>query len=83
MANRGDLRLTVEAPACFVGEFRFTVLRRQYGQESLFVIVETGAEVRLHEAMAAAELAAERFATATKPKNAHSWGAAPATGGGA
>jgi len=50
MADRGSLRLTVEAPACFVGEFRFTVLRRQYGQGSLFAVVEAGAGVRLHDA---------------------------------
>ncbi len=47
MADKGSLRLIVEAPACFVGEFRFTVLQRQYGQESLFAVVEAGAGVRL------------------------------------
>jgi len=64
MADKGNLRLTVEAPACFVGEFRFTVLRRQYGQGSLFAVVEAGTGVRLHDAMAAAELAARRFVAA-------------------
>jgi hypothetical protein len=64
MADKGSLRLIVEAPACFVGEFRFPVLRRQYGQGGLFAVVEAGAGVRLHDAMAAAELAAGRFAEA-------------------
>ena len=64
MADKGDLRLTVETPACFVGEFRFTVLRRQYGQGSLFAAVQTGAGICLYDAMAAAELAAGRFVAA-------------------
>lgn len=64
MADEGDLRLTVEAPACFIGEFRFTVLRRRHGQGSLFAVVEAGAGARLHDAMAAAELAAQEFAAA-------------------
>lgn len=64
MADKGSLRLIVEAPACFVGEFRFTVLQRQYGQGSLFAVVDAGTGVRLHDAMAAAELAAGRFAEA-------------------
>ncbi len=68
MVDKGSLRLTVEAPACFVGEFRFTVLRRQYGQGSLFAVVEAGAGVRLHDAMAAAELAAEKFAETELPE---------------
>jgi len=61
MADKGSLRLTVEAPACFVGMFRYTVLRRQYGQGSSFAVVEAGTRVHLHDAMAAAELAARRF----------------------
>ena len=64
MADKDDLRLTVEAPAYFVGDFRFTVLRRQYGRGSLFAVVEAGTGVRLHDAMAAAELAAGRFTEA-------------------
>ena len=64
MADKGDLRLTVETPACSVGEFRFTVLRRQYGQGSLFAVVQAGAGTRLHDAIAAAELAAGRFVAA-------------------
>ena len=64
MADEGDLRLTVEAPACFVGEFRFAVLQQQHGQRGLFAAVAAGAEVRLHDAMATAELAARRFAAA-------------------
>lgn len=64
MVGRGSLRLTVEAPARFLGEFRFTVLRRQYEQGGLFAVVETGTEPRLHDAMAAAELAADRLAIA-------------------
>lgn len=64
MADKGSLRLIVEAPACFIGEFRFTVLRRQYGQGSLFAVVAAGAGVCLYDAMAAAELAAGRFAEA-------------------
>jgi len=62
IAEAGDLRLTIEAPACFIGEFRFMVLRRQYGQGSLFAVVEAGAGARLHDAMAAAELVARRLA---------------------
>ena len=64
MADERDLRLTVEAPAGFIGEFRFVVLQRQYGQGGLFVAVEAGTGVRLHDAMVAAEFAARRFATA-------------------
>jgi len=64
MADKGSLRLIVEAPACFIGEFRFTVLRRQYGQGSLFAVVKAGAGVCLHDAMAAADRAAGRFAEA-------------------
>jgi hypothetical protein len=64
MADKGDLRLTVEAPAWFVGEFRFTVLRRQYGQGSLFAVVETGVGDRLYDAMAAAALVAEKLVAA-------------------
>ena len=62
MADKGSLRLTIEAPALFLGEFRFTVLQRQYGRGSMFGVVETGARPRLHDAMKAAELAADRVA---------------------
>ena len=73
MADKGSLRLIVEAPACFVGEFRFTVLRRQYGRGSLFAVVEAGARTRLHDAMVAAELAAGRFAEAELANDARGW----------
>ncbi len=55
MANVGDLRLTVQPPPGFVGEFRYTVLRRQYGKGSLFAMIKTGTEPCLHDAMQAAE----------------------------
>jgi len=61
MANTRDWRLTVQPPAMFVGEFRYTVLRRQHGQGSPFAKVEGGARERLHDAMAAAEQAASRL----------------------
>lgn len=56
-ADSGDLRLMVQ-PLRFAGEFRYTVLRRQYGRGSLFAVVETGTEPGLHDAMKAAEQAA-------------------------
>lgn len=61
MVDTGDLRLTVEPPPQFVGKFRYTVLRRQYGKGSLFAVIETGAELRLHDAMMTAEQAALRL----------------------
>ena len=55
MANTGDLRLMVQPPPRFVGEFRYVVLRRQYGTGGPFAVVKTGMEPRLHDAMMAAE----------------------------
>lgn len=55
MADVGELRLTVYAPPRFLGEFCFSVLRRQYGQGSPFAVVDTGGKSVLREAMAAAE----------------------------
>lgn len=55
MADVGELRLTVYAPPRFLGEFRFSVLRRQYGQGSPFAVVNTGGKSALREAMEAAE----------------------------
>lgn len=55
MADVGELRLTVYAPPHLSGEFRFSVLRRQYGQGSPFAVVDTGGKSALREAMEAAE----------------------------
>lgn len=60
--DKGELRLTVEAPLARAGGFRFTVLRRQYGRGSPFAAVETGMEANLLDAIAAAELAAGKVA---------------------
>lgn len=60
-ADVGDMRLTVEAQARFTGEFRFVVLRRQYGQGSLFALVEMGTRPRLRDAMEAAEAVVSRL----------------------
>lgn len=60
MADISDLRLTVRPPAQFIGEFQYSVLRRQHGRGSPFAKVEGGARERLHDAIAAAEQAASR-----------------------
>jgi len=61
MADLSDLRLTVRPPARFIGEFQYSVLRRQYGRGSPFAEVEGGARERLHDAIAVAEQTALRL----------------------
>ena len=62
-ADFGDIRLTVEAPLRFIGPFRYTILRRQYGPGSLFAAVGSGEQEDLKEAMASAEQKAALFAS--------------------
>lgn len=61
MTDVRDLQLIVGAQARFVDEFRYWVLRRQYGRGSLLAEVEGGVRECLHDAIAAAERAALRL----------------------
>lgn len=74
IADIRDLRLTVQAPARFVGDFRYSVLRQQqHGRGSIFAKVERGARERLHDAMVAAEQAASRLSPQDQHRLAHCW----------
>ncbi len=61
LAEAGEVRLEVHAGPGRRRTARFTVLRRQYGQGSLFALVASGAAPSLFAAMRAAEKAAGRF----------------------
>lgn len=61
LADMGEFRLEAHASPGRLRTARFTVLRRQYGQGSLFALVASGAAPSLFAAMRAAEEAAGRF----------------------
>ena len=61
LADVGQFRLEVHAGPGRLQTARFTVLRRQYGQGSLFASVASGAAPSLFAAMRAAEKAAGRL----------------------
>ena len=58
VADVNDVRMTIEAPARFIGLFQFNVLRRQHGEGSPFALVSAGIGGSLAEAMASAGAAA-------------------------
>ena len=61
LADVGEFRLEVHAELGRLRTARFTVLRRQYGQGSLFASVASGTAPTLFAAMRAAEKAAGRL----------------------
>lgn len=61
LADVGEFRLEVYGGPGRLRTARFTVLRRQYGQGSLFALVASGAAPGLFAAMRAAEKAAGRL----------------------
>lgn len=61
LADVGEFRLEVHAGPGRLRTARFTVLRRQYGQGSLFALVASGPAPNLFAAMRAAEKAAGRL----------------------
>ena len=62
MAEVADIRLTIEAPKLFIGDFRYTVLQR-YGEGGLFAVIDLGSASYLQDAIQAAEQAAAALAT--------------------
>ena len=61
LADVGEFRLEAHAGLGRLRTARFTVLRRQYGQGSLFALVGSGTAPSLFAAMRAAEKVAGRF----------------------
>ncbi len=61
LADVGEFRLEVHDGLGRLRTARFTVLRRQYGQGSLFALVASGTAPSLFAAMRAAEKAASRL----------------------
>ena len=62
LADLDEFRLEAHADLGRSRTARFAVLRRQYGQGSLFALVASGAAPSLFAAMRAAEKAVARFA---------------------
>ncbi len=61
LADVGEFRLEAYGGPGRLRTARYTVLRRQYGQGSLFALVASGAAPGLFSAMRAAEKAANRL----------------------
>ncbi len=61
LAGMGELRLEVYCCPKQPRTAHFAVLRRQYGQGSLFALIDSGSAISLFAAMRAAEQAGHRF----------------------
>ena len=61
LAEVGELRFEVYRGSERARAANFAVLRRQYGQGSLFALIDSGSAVSLFAAIRAAERASARF----------------------